>query len=179
MRLVPVILLAALLAFAGCFGKSNTTPSDTTGTTPVSSTPAASSTPVSSTPTPGAGSNATAPPMLAPKVILSKTHDFANDATSSLPSPAGSAVTPDKVTIDPGYTTLSLYVNWTIDNGAPAAPNPSSPTVTLGSLSCVLSDEPVQTPAPCAKSGSASAGPAQVTYAGAGPFTATIKVVES
>lgn len=174
MRLVPVLLIAAALAFAGCFGKSNDDNTNPTDTTPTTTSPTTTS-PTGTTPTPttSSGANTSTPtgPM-APKDVKSGNADFSN------PAAPPAAV---NIAIDPGYTTLSLYVNWTGSAGG-AGVVAQDLTVKVGSLTCTLAAGPISpatAAAPCAKAGAATAGAAKVEFSGSGAATATYKIVES
>ncbi|GEM_PF-6987648 len=182
MRLVPVLVLAAMLAFAGCFGKSNNNDNggDTGATTPTDATPSSptGSTPAGTTPTSpgGTDTNSTTPATLAPKQACSANVDFTETPNGGAPTPP--ADTP--CNIDAGYTKLVLNVTWAIAGGAPAAPDPNGVTVSIGGATCSLPGPVDQSPAACAnKAGTAAPGKMAIKYGGGpAPITATVTVME-
>jgi hypothetical protein len=178
MRLLPVLLIALALAFAGCFGKkADNTPTDGGATTPTDTTPSTSggSTPASSTPG-GTDTNSTPPAALPPKQACSATVDF-TEAPSGPAAPAPPTATP--CNIDPGYTHLILNVTWALTT--PAAPDPQPPSVAIGGATCALAGPVEQSaPAVCSKPGTATPGKMSITYGGGpAPITATVTVFET
>lgn len=181
MRLVPVLFLAATLAFAGCFGKSNndnsggtTTPTDVTPTSPSSGTPTGS-TPAT---TPDANSTSTTPTTVMPKTACSASPDF----SSVQPAPAGSGAIADTAcNIDPGYTKLTLIVNWTSTVPQGAAPDPTGLSVAIGGATCSLPGPAETLPiASCKKDGTATPGKMAIKYTGGpAPISASVTVIES
>jgi hypothetical protein len=150
---IAILLVVGFVLAAGCAtnngGNNGTTPTDNGA---------------------GGGNGTTAA-----KVVKTDTHDFATDAPAG--APAGTP-TPTAITIDPGYTTLKLNVTFTGDAPAGGAGVASGVTVKVGSLTCTI-DGPVTAASTCTKSGTATAGKAQIEYSGSGPVTATVTVSES
>jgi hypothetical protein len=181
MRLVPILLLAAMLAFAGCFGKSNNDNPDGGATTPTDTTPAptggTTTTPSGTTPTsPTTGGNTTPPMAPAPKVVKSGSMDFTPSGPGSVPAPIA-------IVIDPGYTTLTLFVNFTGNAGGAGVAQGVS--IKVGSVHCDIdgpvapAGAPAGTPAPCKATGAATAGASKIEGVGQGAVTATFSLVES
>jgi hypothetical protein len=189
MRLVPVLLLAAAIAFAGCFGKSdNTNPDDgsgANGNTTVTSTPTI---PTGNTTT-GTGStgNTTTAPL--PKEVCSIPIDF----STATPSPDASnptnpfpAISKDCV-VPAGYTKLTMNVTWAWTT--PAYIGANGLTVTLKDPAkaavgaCTGPDAGAQAPpAACSKPGTALAAGGTYKIEGSGGYgqvTATVKVTAS
>lgn len=179
MRLVPVLLIALALSFAGCFGKKSddagtgdgTTPTDTSPTT---STPAGS-TPVSSTPAGGNTTGGGTTP-LAPKDVKSGTVTWPTDCNSSPAATCPSTA----FTVDAGYTMLNFTVTWSCANGAPACAS-NGATLAAGSLSCQapasISTQSTPAELKCVKTGAAVAGKVTATGDALG-VVGTWKLVE-
>jgi hypothetical protein len=181
MKLLPVLLVAGLLAFTGCFGKSGTpatpTPTPATGPTPTGT----GATPTS--PTSG-GTNTTPPTPVAlpPKDVCTVSYDF------STPMAPNAAAAPISCVVPAGYKKLTLNVTFT--SKAAAGPNPgisngikldlNDPTGS-SAASCPIATGP-QTAAvpPCmAVTSSAAPGEWKVQPSGAGTYTASGVVTAS
>lgn len=115
MRLIPILLVVALTASAGCFGKDGGDDGDNPATTtPTGTTPAGTTTPTGATPTtPTTGGNTTTPTKPLPRELCALSFDFQTNTPNPGPPPAPGMTTADCGTVAAGYTTMTLAGNFT------------------------------------------------------------------
>jgi hypothetical protein len=156
-----ILLILVVLALAGCVSNGGDTAPQTNTTNST------------------ATGNMT---MLPPKEIAKETFDF----TTNPPRPPGPAPLPvatasKAVTVDPGYSNVTLNVTFAPANGAPAgaAVGVQGISVRIGNATCSLPPGPLQGSVTCTKSAPIKPGATTLRYSGDGPVVATVKVEES
>ena len=187
MRLIPVLFIVAVVAFAGCT-KSNPPPTDTTTTTtttPTTSTTTSTTPTGSSTTTSTPTTTTTTPttPTTPPPMDLCKPSFDYSTATPDQGNPGG--FTPSKKacgTVAPGYTTFNLNGTFTFDT--PVAVGQGIDVKLVGAdgktavATCALSAGDMPSPVKCTKNGAVTAGDYSFIYDGGGAakFAGTLSI---